>query len=619
MDPRGYVSLDVPSSSSFQDSPVRSNNIWRKWNKLSRLQKSTLYLLVTIIVFIFIFTHQQEKRGHHVIETNEKKISDLQHIADGGGGHQWPPLFQKGLQDEPSVVDKTSLARDNEVQNAAEEDGDNVSGDGREEDDFVDGGDSNQAKEEDVEVVKVKSGAIIDFKGPQNERQRAVVSAFKHAWQGYRKYAWGKDHLKPISKTHQTWFDLGLTLIDSLDTMLVMGLKEEFKEARDWVQQSLQFTTTKDVNLFETTIRVLGGLLSAYHLTGDNLFLEKASELGDRMMGAFDSVSGIPFSDVNLMSRSGHAPKWSPDSSTSEVTTIQLEFRDLSRLTGNSKYENAVSRVSELVHKLDKDTGLVPIFINANTGRFRSHSTITMGARGDSYYEYLLKQWLQTGKTIDYLEKDYLLAMTGVMTKLAKRTVPNNLLFIGEILAGGKEFKPKMDELACFLPGTMALGFKNGMPESHLDFAQELAYTCYLTFARQQTFLAPEISYFNTAKGSTKDFYCKPNDAHYLLRPETIESLWYLYYVTGNTTYQDWGWQIFQGIEKYTRVSGGYTTISNVRNPIDTRLKDMMESFFLGETLKYFYLLFADSDKHEIDLDSWLFNTEAHLMPIYDN
>ena len=71
-----------------------------------------------------------------------------------------------------------------------------------------------------------------------------------------------------------------------------------------------------------------------------------------------------------------------------------------------------------------------------------------------------------------------------VMTKLAKRTVPNNLLFIGEILAGGKEFKPKMDELACFLPGTMALGFKHGMPESHLDFAQELAYTCYLTFAR---------------------------------------------------------------------------------------------------------------------------------------
>ena len=123
---------------------------------------------------------------------------------------------------------------------------------------------------------------MLDFKGPQNDRQRAVVSAFSHAWQSYRKYAWGKDHLKPISKTHQTWFDLGLTLIDSLDTMLVMGLKEEFNEARDWVETSLHLTTSKDVNLFETTIRVLGGLLSAYHLSGDKLFLDKATELGDR-------------------------------------------------------------------------------------------------------------------------------------------------------------------------------------------------------------------------------------------------------------------------------------------------------------------------------------------------
>lgn len=82
-----------------------------------------------------------------------------------------------------------------------------------------------------------------------------------------------------------------------------------------------------------------------------------------------------------------------------------------------------------------------------------------------------------------------------------------------------------------------------------LQMAEELAYTCYLTFARQPTFLAPEISYFNEAggfKSSSADFYVKPNDAHYLLRPETIESLWYLYYVTGNKTYQDWGWNIFQ-------------------------------------------------------------------------
>ena len=109
-----------------------------------------------------------------------------------------------------------------------------------------------------------------------NERQKAVVTAFKHAWKGYKDHAWGYDELKPISKGHSTWFDLGLTLVDSLDTMWLMGLKEEFQEARDWVANKLIIEQNRDVNLFETTIRVLGGLLSTYHLTHDHIFLEKA-------------------------------------------------------------------------------------------------------------------------------------------------------------------------------------------------------------------------------------------------------------------------------------------------------------------------------------------------------
>lgn len=488
-----------------------------------------------------------------------------------------------------------------------------------------------------------RKSLVPDFKGPTNDRQTAVVNAFKHAWGGYKKYAWGHDHLRPISKSAQNWFGLGLTIVDSLDTMLIMGLQDEFNEARDWIGTKLQFGINKDVNLFETTIRVLGGLLSAYHLSNeDEMFLDKARDLGDRLLGSFGSPSGIPYSDVNLQSSKGHAPKWSPDSSTSEVTTIQLEFRDLSRLTGDPKYESAVEAISQKVHALLLDepapsNGLVPIFINANTGKFRNAATITLGARGDSYYEYLLKQWLQTGKTQNYLKEDFLKAATDMLNRLAKRTEPNKLLFLGELVTGGKDFKPKMDELVCFLPGTLALGYYHGLnltegqlppisdkensrnsPQNKnllLEFAEELAYTCYLTFARQPTHLAPEITYFNTAPNSAADFYVKSNDAHYLLRPETIESLWYLYYITGNKTYQDWGWNIFQGIEKYTKVLNGYTTVGNVRNALDLRPRDMMESFFLGETLKYLYLLF--SDQQEIDLKQWVFNTEAHPLPIY--
>ncbi|QQP56564.1 alpha-1_2-Mannosidase, partial [Caligus rogercresseyi] len=175
-----------------------------------------------------------------------------------------------------------------------------------------------------------------------------------------------------------------------------------------WIKNNLDFNISKDVNLFETTIRILGGLLSAYHLTDKthSVLLDKAKDLGDRLLGGFQTPSGIPYSDINLRTAKGHVPRWSPDSSTSEVTTLQLEFRDLSRCTGSPTYE-------EKAFHAKKWHGLVPIFINVQTGEFQKSSTITLGARGDSYYEYLLKQWIQTGKTHDFLKADYMEAIDG--------------------------------------------------------------------------------------------------------------------------------------------------------------------------------------------------------------
>ena len=123
----------------------------------------------------------------------------------------------------------------------------------------------------------MKLGLPLDVE--HTHRQKAVVRAFKHAWKAYRINAWGKDELNPISGDSSEWFNLGLTLIDALDTMWLMGLKDEFNEAREWVRSEMQIAQDKDVNLFETTIRVLGGLLSTYHLTGDALFLERAVSL----------------------------------------------------------------------------------------------------------------------------------------------------------------------------------------------------------------------------------------------------------------------------------------------------------------------------------------------------
>uniref|UniRef100_A0AAQ4PSX2 alpha-1,2-Mannosidase n=1 Tax=Gasterosteus aculeatus aculeatus TaxID=481459 RepID=A0AAQ4PSX2_GASAC len=448
------------------------------------------------------------------------------------------------------------------------------------------------------------------------DRLEAVCDAFRHAWKGYKDYAWGHDELRPISRSFGEWFGLGLTLIDSLDTMWILGLKEEFAEARDWVEKELSFDKNVDVNLFETTIRVLGGLLSTFHLTGDRLFLEKAKDLGSRLMPAFKTPSKIPFSDVNIGKGTAHPPRWTSDSTLAEVTSIQLEFRELSRLTQDPQYQEVVNEVMKLVHKLPgKQDGLVPMFINTNTGQFTHKGVFTLGARADSYYEYLLKQWIQGGKTEDDLLEDYLQAVDGVRKHLVRQTGPSKLTFVGEL--SHSRFNPKMDHLVCFLPGTLALGAHNGLPGDHMDLAVQLMETCHQMYKQMETGLSPEIVHFNLQANDGNDVVVKPADRHNLLRPETVESLFYMYRFTKDTKYRDWGWEILQSFNNYTKVpGGGYTSINNVRDPLNPGPRDKMESFFLGETLKYFYLLFSD-DPELLSLDKYVFNTEAHVLPIW--
>ncbi|XP_048669231.1 endoplasmic reticulum mannosyl-oligosaccharide 1,2-alpha-mannosidase isoform X1 [Marmota marmota marmota] len=450
-----------------------------------------------------------------------------------------------------------------------------------------------------------------------NERQEGVIEAFRHAWKGYRQFAWGHDELRPVSKSFSEWFGLGLTLIDALDTMWILGLKQEFEEARMWVSQKLNFKKDVDVNLFESTIRILGGLLSTYHLSGDRLFLRKAKDFGNRLMPAFMTPSKIPYSDVNIGTGVAHPPQWTSDSTVSEVTSIQLEFRELSRLTGVKKFQEAAEEVTRHVHHLSgKKDGLVPMFINTHSGAFTHLGVFTLGARADSYYEYLLKQWIQGGKQETQLLEDYLAAIEGIKTHLVRHSEPNKLTFIGELTHD--RFSAKMDHLVCFLPGTLALGVHHGLPTDHMELARALMETCYQMNRQMETGLSPEIVHFNLYPPTDNlDVKVKPADRHNLLRPETVESLFYLYRTTGDRKYQDWGWEILQSFNKYTRVpSGGYTSINNVQNPHKPEPRDKMESFFLGETLKYLYLLFSD-DQNLLSLDTYVFNTEAHPLPIW--
>uniref|UniRef100_A0A671S4S9 alpha-1,2-Mannosidase n=1 Tax=Sinocyclocheilus anshuiensis TaxID=1608454 RepID=A0A671S4S9_9TELE len=572
---RDFVSLTLSESGSYTNSKQwRRQSCWRKWKQLSRLQRSLILFTLMLLLVCGIATSPTL-------------------IGHWRGEIRGPPVLQNRLPTKTNVsgllgVENQGLDLKNE----------------------------NKGSEGGKPIIRFDQMFPVFLFLSAESRLEAVREAFRHAWKGYKNFAWGHDELKPISNSYGEWFGLGLTLIDALDTMWILGLNEEFAEAREWVARELSFNKNVDVNLFESTIRILGGLLSTYHLTGDSMFLEKAKDIGSRLMPAFNTASKIPYSDVNIGKGTAHPPQWTSDSTVAEVTSIQLEFRELSRLTGDPKYKLAVMEVMKQVHKLDgKQDGLVPMFINTHNGLFTHQGIYTLGARADSYYEYLLKQWIQGGKTENVLLDDYLLAVEGVKKNLLKKSTPSDLTFVGELSHG--HFSPKMDHLVCFLPGTLALGAHYGLPADHMELAKQLMETCYQMYAQMETGLSPEIAHFNMHEGSTQDVDVKIADRHNLLRPETVESLFYMYRFTEDKKYQQWGWEILQNFNKYTRVpTGGYTSINNVRDPANPNPRDKMESFFLGETLKYFYLLFSN-DPNLISLDKYIFNTEAHPLPIW--
>jgi mannosyl-oligosaccharide alpha-1,2-mannosidase len=453
-----------------------------------------------------------------------------------------------------------------------------------------------------------------DKKG--QKRADEIKKAMSWIWSNYHQYAYGHDELKPVSKRgNDPWGFMGVTLVDSLDTLWLMGLKDEFWQARDWVRDHLSYAQAGTVSVFETTIRSLGGLLAAYDLSGDRAFLEKARTLGDKLTPAFSTSSGVAWGMVDFHSGRGSGG-WSGSSAIlSEFGTLQIEFRNLAAYTSTQKYEDMAMKGIKFARGVSPRNGLFPIKMDINSGRFTDH-TVTFGALGDSFYEYLLKVWIQGGKQEDWLREMYDRAMDGVMNELLAVSDPDGLVFVADLT--GRAQHRKMDHLVCFLPGLLALGAhtdptgKNSQrARRDLAVAKSLMYTCREMYHRQVSGISPEYVEFPPGKGMT----IGSTAPFYILRPETAESLFILNQLTEDPIYREWAWEIWQSIDKHCKAPHGYGALRHVRHP-ERGIDDRMESFFTAETMKYLWL--AQTPDKPIDLDKYVFNTEAHPTKILD-
>jgi len=412
---------------------------------------------------------------------------------------------------------------------------------------------------------------------------KQVKSEFLHAWNGYKKYAWGHDDLKPLSKTYKDWYGqtLLMTPVDSLDTLILLGFKDEADTTRKYITDNLSFDKDIYVQNFEITIRLLGGLLSSYQMTRDKKLLSLAEDLGTRLLPVFDSPTGLPYKQVNLKTGKTRGDVTNP----AETGTLLIEFGTLAKLTNKPVFYEKAKRALVETYNRRSPLGLVGTNINVETGKWTNPDS-HVSAEIDSYYEYLLKcailfddadcrkMWQESIAAINKYNAD---------------EVRGELWYGHADMDTGKRTATTYGALDAFFPAVLALS-------GDLERAKRLQDSGFRMWTKHD--IEPEE--FDYQKMEVVS-------AGYPLRPEIVESTYYLYQYTADEKYLRMGVTFFDDFVRHCKTEVGYASLKNV---VTKEKSDSMQSFLFAETFKYYYLLFAPPKT--LDFKKVVFNTEAH-------
>lgn len=429
--------------------------------------------------------------------------------------------------------------------------------------------------------------AVPTTASPVDAQQSAedVKKEFLHAWKNYERYAWGHDALKPLSHQPQDWYgqSLMMTPVDALDTLVIMGLKDDADKDRELIATQLSFDKDIYVKNFEITIRLLGGLLSGYQATGDKRLLDLADDLGTRLLPVFDSPTGLPYVYVNL--RTGKVK--GVESGPAEAGSLLLEFGTLAKLTGKQIYYDKAKRALVETFKRRSKIGLVGDTFNVETGQWLT-TDASVASGTDSYYEYLWKCWKLFGdRDCLAMWKESIISINRYLAD----DVDGSLWYGHADMNTGKRTDSTYGALDAFFPAVLAFSGDIGRAEQLQASGMRMW---------KLTGIEPEVIDYRTMK---------IRQDGYQLRPEIVESNYYLWHFTDKPLYRSNARLMFDDFVRYCRAPEGYAALSDVTKKTQ---RDSMESFVFAETFKYFYLTFAPAKT--IDFNSIVFNTEAHPL-----
>ena len=418
-----------------------------------------------------------------------------------------------------------------------------------------------------------------------------IKTEFLHAWNGYRKFAWGHDQVNPVSGTASEFFvdghPIGLSIIEALDTLYVMGLDQDLADGVAWIEKNLDFDIDGDFHVFEAIIRVVGGLLAGYLATGNKKLLALTVDITDRLLPAFTkSPTGMPYQYVNLRTGavSGNTPP------LAEIGTNILEFGVLSRVTGDPKYYAAAKKAYRSAIAKRSSIDLLATYLNVETGAWADGTDQAPNPPVDSFYEYLWGGWALLGDRDCY---NWYQRLNGALTKYAVETYNGNVWYKQVDFTTGKLTGRTQSELASFYSELAAAGGQLALGEAY--------YRSWTAVLDKYPVLPEEIDYTTfaaTAKGNQ-------------FRPEYVNGSFDLYFQTHDPYFATTAYQYFQGMKNNARVANGYTIIDDVTTA-PMVLGDLFPAYGFAENFKYLYLIFANSPR--FDSRDFYLSTEGKIL-----
>ncbi|KAH9941640.1 glycoside hydrolase family 47 protein [Epithele typhae] len=442
---------------------------------------------------------------------------------------------------------------------------------------------------------------------------------------GTAQFAFPHDDLTPIS---ESWTDgrngWGASVVDALTTMFVMGETELFEEAVDFTSK-IDFTishTGDTASVFESTIRYLGAMLSAYELSGEKYpaLINQSVVLANKLSAAWSKGNVIPYGQVNINSTTPTIQT----SNIAEAGTLTLEWSRLAKHTGNDTYRAlAENSVRQMISNPAPIPGFPAQGIDPSTGK-PVGAYVTWGGGSDSYLEYLIKYARLTNTDDQVFTDTWATAVDSSIHTLLRKSTVGGWSYLADRDDSGT-IRHIGSHLACFMAGNWIMGGKMMNNDTIVNIGLDLNEGCWNTYASTATGIGPEaFGYFssdgnytgsNPSEGDIafydrNGFFILPGSEYYYMRPEVLESNFYAFRSTGDLKYYQRAVDALKSFGTYLKTpTVAYAPINDV-DATDSDFIDDMESFWFAEVLKYLYLTF--DDPNAISLDNFVFNTEAH-------